>query len=385
MRILIASNYAEPHIGGLEAVVRRQCESLAAAGHDVTLICARHDRSVPSEEQRGRIRVVRVPAINTTDRRYGVPFAVISPRTALRVLRLAAEHDVVHVHDLLYPLSHATIVAARLLRRPLYLTQHVGLVVHPVRLVEVVQSLMYRTFGRLGYQTARRVVAYNANVRSHALSLRCHEEKLLALRNGIDTDFFSPSGPDDRAALRRQYGFAPDAKIALFVGRLVPKKGFDVVASAGAAAGVETVIVGNGQVPDHLADLPGVHFYGPADAAELRDLYRLSDMFVFPAVGEIFTLVMQEAMASGLPVITTNDPAYFDAGLDPTRIKFVDVDVDAVALAMRDLASDDLLRRAMGEYSRNLALHQFSWDSNYEIELGMYETARPSEPAQLSA
>ena len=47
--------------------------------------------------------------------------------------------------------------------------------------------------------------------------------------------------------------------------------------------------------------------------SKTADLFRACDLFAFPAVGEIFTLVMQEAMASGLPVVTTDDPAYCES------------------------------------------------------------------------
>jgi len=159
--------------------------------------------------------------------------------------------------------------------------------------------------------------------------------------------------------------------VVIFVGRLVPKKGYDIVFEARSSAH-QTLIVGTGDIPARMKDAPDITFFGAATQAQLRDLYRLSDVFVFPAVGEILTLVMQEAMATGLPVITTDDPAYQGYDIDPERVRFVPRNAPLLLAAIKEVLADAKSREAMGLYSRHLAEDRFSWDKNFEEELAMY-------------
>ena len=96
----------------------------------------------------------------------------------------------------------------------------------------------------------------------------------------------------------------------LFVGRLVPKKGVDrLIAARG--SDYHIALVGSGTVPSLP---PGVTCLGPIERDELRDLYRAADLFAFPAVGEMLTLVMQEAMAAGFRSSPRTNPTTWPTG-----------------------------------------------------------------------
>jgi D-inositol-3-phosphate glycosyltransferase len=109
---------------------------------------------------------------------------------------------------------------------------------------------------------------------------------------------------------------------------------------------------------------PGVHVLGAVPHEELPDLYRLADVFVFPAAGEIFTLAVQEAMASGLPIVTTNDDAYAGYGLDTERIALVPPRPDELRAAVEDITADPRRSAEMGAYSLALAHERFDWEKN---------------------
>jgi glycosyltransferase involved in cell wall biosynthesis len=384
LRILITSNYASPHIGGMELVVDQQRRSLAERGHEVTLVTTAHDRASRGRRSIQGTTVIRIAAVNTLDRRFELPYPILSPTALWHLRRLAATHDVVHVHDSSYPICQAVLLAARWSRRPVFVTQHVGTVAHPHKVVLLAQRAINKAVQKAFYKNVRKFVVYNSEVEKFLLESGVESTRILQTFNGIDTEYFFPATPEERKYQKRKLGLNPDLPVVIFVGRLVPKKGFDLVAGA-ARDDVQVLIVGPGRQPAALAGEVGVHFFGPASREQVRDLYRAADIFALPSDGEVFTLAMQEAMASGLPVVTTNEPAYAAAGLDPDGVCLVDRASGPVAEAIRAVAGDPGRRARMAAYSRRLVEERFSWDANYPAEYAIYQdveaalasTARP--------
>jgi D-inositol-3-phosphate glycosyltransferase len=279
------------------------------------------------------------------------------------------------VYDVFYMTSWVTALAVGRTGKRVFLTQHVGMVQFPHRLVMAAQRLVYATWGRLLFRRAEKIVVYNTNVRDFLTTRGVPGAKVLLTHNGIDTTTFRPPAEGHRTALRRKYQLPPSRPVVLFVGRLVPKKGFDLVCRAHDPDWT-TLVVGNGPDPSPQLVAPGVVFFGPATSEQLADLYQLADVFVFPAVGEIFTLVMQEALAAGLPVVSADDPGYANYEVDRTLLHFVPRDPVAIRTAIRTILRDDDLRAAMSTYSRRLAEERFSWQANYGTELEEYGWGR---------
>ncbi|HET6794969.1 MAG TPA: glycosyltransferase family 4 protein [Acidimicrobiales bacterium] len=368
--MLVVMHYFAPHIGGMEEVGRSQASSLARLGHRVTVWTWAHRRGLPVDEEVGGYRVRRSRAINLIESRFGVTFPIPSPLALPALLLSVGRAGVVHIHEVLYLPAQLAFLAAVLRRRPYFLTQHVAMVDHPSRLVMAVQRALYSTVGRAMFSRAERVIVYNARVRDFVVAHGADPGRVVMNHNGIDTAHFRPAPAGAKRRLRERYGLPADRPVALFVGRLVPKKGFDLVMAAADPAWT-TLIVGEGAGPRPPAG-PGVVMFGPADRTQVRDLYRLADVFVFPAVGELFTLVMQEAMSTGLPVVTTDDPAYDEYGLDRELIRFVGRHPEELHRAVADITTSPELTARMGEYSRRVALERFSWEANYHREYAAY-------------
>lgn len=364
-------HFFPPHIGGMEEVARAQASSLARRGQDVTVLTCAHSRGLARREAADSFAVRRVFSLNLFERRFGVTFPLIGPVGAVRIARSVFQARTVHIHDVFYLSSHVAFAAALLLRRRYFLTQHVALVDHPSRLVMAAQRLAYGSVGGAMLRRAEHVVVYNARVRDFVVSLGVDPVRVLMNHNGIDTEVFSPvAGRTEKEELRRRYGLPVDRPVVLFVGRLVPKKGCDLVMNA-ACPDYTTLVVGDG-APVTTDPGPDVVMFGPATREQLVDLYRLSDVFVFPAIGEMFTLVMQEAMAAGLPVVTSEDSAYGEYGLDGHMIAFAPRDAAAIRRAVTAIVTDPARAAAMGRYARRLAEERFSWEANYGREYAVY-------------
>ncbi|WP_235215506.1 glycosyltransferase family 4 protein [Phaeacidiphilus oryzae] len=387
------SHYYPPHLGGIEAVVSREAALLTRRGAEVTVLTsapggasgepgtAWPGTGADAEAAGAAPRVVRVPAWNGVERRTGVPFPVLAPSVLTAAVRWARWADVVHIHDCLYVTSWAAGLAAALTRTPQLTTQHVGLVDHPSAAVVAVQRAVYGTAGRALLRRARTVFTLNAEVARFAEGYRARADRLRHLPNGVDTERFRPAaGPAERDAARTALGLPADGRpLVLFAGRLVPKKGFDLLLTARQkpGAGWDLVLAGGGdrEALAAAARLPGVHCLGALPQERLAEAYRACDVFALPSVSEGFPLSVQEAMASGLPVATTDDPGYAPYRLDRSSISLLPRTPEAFRDELDRLAGDAGLRARMGGYSRRYAETAFSWEEHAEALLERYREA----------
>ncbi|MER7844416.1 glycosyltransferase family 4 protein [Kitasatospora sp. NPDC096077] len=390
-RVLLVSHYYPPHVGGIENVVRQEAEQLARRGVAVTVLTtgARPARAQPDtdadadadavtapENGKPGVRVLRCAAWNGIERRTGVPFPVPSPQLLLDAVREARRAEVIHLHDCLYPTSWAAWAASALTRTPLVLTQHVGLVAHPSALVRNVQRVVYGVFGRALLHRARRVLVLNDTVRAftRAHGARAHAVRQLA--NGVDTVLFHPAGSAaETRRLREHYGLPVDRALVLFVGRLVPKKGYDLLRAAADPA-YDLVFVGTGAGgEEHRGGGAGVHHLGSLPPDRVAEVYRACDVFALPSTAEGFPLTVQEAMASGLPVVTTDDPGYAPYALDRAEVSLLPRDAQRLRAELAALVADPPRRRRMGRYSRSYAERSFGWSEHVSALLGHYAAA----------
>lgn len=356
----------------METVVAKQAQSLVELGHSVTIATCRPDTTAAlNEVQKNGVVIKRFRSLNFVENMFGVTFPIIAPHHLFWFIKHVPEYDVVHIHDVFYMSSWLAGMACRMRKKPYFLTQHVGIVEHPSKLVLFIEKSVYALFGNRILRKASKVVAYNDNVVKFLKSRGVQKNAIVQNYNGIDTKHFAPATIAEKKALRKKYGFKENQRIVLFVGRLVPKKGYQLVLD-GADPANTYVIVGYGNIPPRYSELSNVTLLGPATQEQLRDLYRLSDVFAFPSVGEIFTLVHQEALASGLPVVVADDPGYKRYNIDRSRMLMPKRTEKAVATAIETALDDPTLQRSMSQYGRQLALERFSWKNNYPKEYQIY-------------
>lgn len=136
------------------------------------------------------------------------------------------------------------------------------------------------------------------------------DANFLELPLGVDPNRFTPAKRD--LEWRRRWGFEPDERVVLYVGRLVREKGLAIFAETMNALRTRGVphrifIVGEGPARDEFqALLPHAVFAGQLLGDDLPAAFASSDIFFFPSASETFGLVSLEAMASGLPCVVAN-------------------------------------------------------------------------------
>ncbi len=349
-RVLHVAHQVLPHVGGLEAVVAAETRGLAARGWRVSVVGSTGNEpgAGPGRRSADGVTTVRVRAWNGLEQRFGVPFPLFSPRLLVALGREVRRAHLVHVHDVLYVSSWAAALCCLLLRTPYVVHRHVGFVHHSSVLVRLVQGLVLATMGRLVLAGARTVLPIDEQV---AATLP-DPGRADVLGNGVDTALFHPA-PEPSGRVRPR---------VLFVGRFVPKKGFDLVAAA-AGYGGGGGGGGGGRPPG--ADDPRLHFLGPVPAAEMPEVYRSADAMVVASVGEC-PLTVLEAMSSGLPVLLREEPALHTAWTAGPGVRFVDMVRGDLAAALRELVGDPDAMRRTGAEGRAHVLDRFSWETHLD-------------------
>jgi glycosyltransferase involved in cell wall biosynthesis len=350
--VLHVAHNVLPHVGGLETVVAAETQGLLARGWRVAVVGSAGTVGPGVRDEDG-VRTVRVRAWNGLEERYGVPFPFFSPRLASRLYAAVRRADVVHVHDVLYVSSWVAALWCIALRTPYVVHRHVGFVHHSSALVRLVQRAVLGTMGRLVLSRARTVLAIDEHV---AAGLPGAE----VLGNGVDTSRFHPGEPMPRPRPR-----------VLFVGRFVPKKGFDLVAAA-AADEYDLVFAGGDRPPGY--DDPRLSFLGPVPAAAMPAVYRGADVMVVASVGEC-PLTVIEAMASGLPVLLRDDPALHSPWTAGPGVQFVDMAGGELPGALRELVADPEKMRRMGAEGREYVAASYSWDAHVDTLEASYRRA----------
>jgi glycosyltransferase involved in cell wall biosynthesis len=384
MKILIVSAYAPPHRGGIEFVVWEQARRFARKGHEVTWVSSRFADEAPREDHEG-YTLLRAKALNPFESR-GIPYPIFTTEFKRIISDQVDRSQIVHVHGMLYQGTSLAIREARERGRPVVLTSHVIDQTRPPggdgigwvkrmmnRSVKLMEWGAHRFVGHRNVRNSDAIVVLNSAVHDYVRRVPGSDSNIHWIPNGVDTYLFSPVSGEEKIFIRKRLGLPVGKKVATFVGRLVPRKGPQLVVQAVRPdMGIHVVVVGNGSIPcREQVPAPHVTIWPAQPREKIPDILRASDVLVLPSIGEGFPLIAQEAMACAVPVILSNDPSYKDY-VDSSCAKLVSPTVEGVREGLSEmLGSKQNLERA-GRSARKLAEKKFAWDSNVEKHLDLY-------------
>ncbi len=210
-------------------------------------------------------------------------------------------------------------------------------------------------------------------------------QKVAVLPNGVDVRYWSPPDQAQRAAARLRWGFGDHDVVAAAVGSLTQVKRHDRLLLAAAAAIEEPqakhlriLVTGDGPLRtkleaqvNRLRPCPHVVFTGHLDDA--RSALHAADMFVSASDAEGMSHALLEAMATGLPIVTTSVGDHAQIVRDGLAGLVVDRTVEALTRALVHLGGDESLRCNMGALARRRA-HQFAFDATLDAYEAYYRS-----------
>ncbi|WP_334147413.1 GDSL-type esterase/lipase family protein [Microbacterium sp.] len=202
-------------------------------------------------------------------------------------------------------------------------------------------------------------------------------DRLRRWGRGVDAERFQPTRRDDALRAEWRAGQRGGDVVIGYVGRLAPEKQVEDLAVLQSIPGVRLVIVGDGPSRGRLESLlPQALFLGQLSGDALAAAIASFDVFVHPGESETFGQTLQEAHASGVPVVATGRGGPLDLvrmGIDGWLYR--PGDLEDLRMRVADLAGDARKRRAFGQ-AGHAAVQDRSWASVCDQLLGHYEEAR---------
>jgi glycosyltransferase involved in cell wall biosynthesis len=370
VRILHLSKFYPPDPGGLEYVVAALAEGAAKRGHEVTVVCATGSSwagkwctDAPEFSPNG-VRIFRVCTFGMLSSQPLAP-------AYLKTSRIPA--DVVYTHRP-HPLADLALLFER--RRPVIVFHHSD--VQRQRLAGALVRPLARSVAR---RATAAVLATQSHLRQANDLGPAGQAKTRIIPFGIDENVFFPLADSPRPPV------FPDAKrgaVGLFVGRLVPYKGLDVLLRAVEGTDLRVVIVGDGPLRQSLGEEISRRglgrqaiLVGRVSQADLPSYYQAADYFVFPSTtpAEMFGISLIESMGCATPVITTALESGVrevnEKGL--TGLEVPPGDAFSLRSAMLRLAGDPDLRKEMGMAGRRRVEERFTLDRMVDAHLELCE------------
>jgi glycosyltransferase involved in cell wall biosynthesis len=206
-------------------------------------------------------------------------------------------------------------------------------------------------------------------------------DKIEVIPNGIDLERFNVEVEE---GFRERF-VAPDEKLILFVGRLVWEKGVDVLIDSAPYVlsrfpQAKFIVVGRGDIEGYRerARNLGVEskffFTGFLNDETVAKLYKCADICVYPSRYEPFGIVALEAMAVGIPPVTSNAKGFSETVRNgETGIITQAGDPLSLAQGILLLLENSELKKMMGEKARRLALREFRWEKSAEKTIALYK------------
>lgn len=367
MHILQIYKDYDPVFGGIENHVRDLSELLAVRGHRVTVLVTSLEKKTHIEYPAPNLTVVKAARL------VHAASTPISP--AMLSFARNLRPNIVHLH---FPYPPGDLVARAVAGTPPLVVTYHSDIVRQKNLLRVYQPLLEATLRR-----ASRIIATSSPYIESSPWLSRYAEKCVVVPLGIDVERWSDGGQSAKRKAQSERAIrslqrttnngqrTTDNGQILFVGRLRYYKGLHVLLNAIPHVHATLLVAGSGPERERLeaqATTLGISdrvcFLGDVADAALPALYRTADLFVLPAHlrAEAFGIAQLEAMASGLPCISTElgTGTSFANQHGETGLVVPSGDPNALATAINTLMANPELRRRYGENAQRRARALFS-------------------------
>jgi phosphatidylinositol alpha 1,6-mannosyltransferase len=364
MRVALVTESFLPDVNGVAHSVVRAAEHLMRRGHQPMVIAPQPPPAVRDARVDVPYPVVRIaslPMPGYPQIRLGLPTPTMTG--ALR----AHGTDVVHLASP-FVLGAWGMAAARTLKLPAVAVYQTDVAAYArAYKVGMTEGAAWRWIRTVHNSAARTLVPSTES----GIALGVHGvERIHLWRRGVDDVQFHPGRRS--AGMRR--ALAPGGEVVVgFVGRLAVEKQIDLLADVSRLPGVRLVIVGDGPAAPALHKaLPRATFLGVRRGLQLARIYASFDIFAHTGPYETFGQAVQEAMASGLPVVAPNAGGPVDlVRHERTGYLVRPFEPAGFTAAVRELAADPAKRTAFGAAGRQ-AIEGRSWSAVGDELIGHY-------------
>jgi len=383
MKVLFVTPYLSRIYGGTTVVFTQLAKVLGANGINVDIVTT---DAAGEEKQKNPLntwisqdgyRVKYFPSWHRRD-------FIVSLSFVSWLAGNISEYDVVHIHTIFAPIPSAAAFMCRLKSIPYIITPHGMLESWALRHKAFKKKVYFTLFEKLNLHRASGIQALSAN-EAESINAVVRNPNVFIVPNGVTKE--DVDSRKDAELFLQHFPHLKDMKIILFLGRIDPKKGFDLLAAA--LAQVKLVfpdahlVIGGADLRGYLdtargffkkADcLSSVTFTGLLEEEMKNSALSAADIFVMSSYSEGFSMAILEAMAAGLPCIITKGCG-FPGGNKRRAAIIVDIDSSALAQGLLQCLSDPQEAGALGARARELILEEYTWENIAFKAIDMYNT-----------
>jgi glycosyltransferase involved in cell wall biosynthesis len=362
-------------IGGYELAAVAQAKALAERGLSVLLV-TQQTRAAPLWEDEPNLSIIRL------EQRWKRLLVELAFR--LSALLVGRRGNLAAIHCQTFSETSAiAVIVGRALGLPV--------VVRVATEEDVREFHAARDWkSRILFATLRRAsvfVAVSSAIRDELYELGFPRDRVVLRPNGVDVDRFRPASPWERAESRRTLGLPADRALIGCVGRLVERKGIDVLIRAlatllRASHAVDLCVVGDGPLRAELEALArtlGVaeRITWAGEQSDVKPWLAAFDLFCFPSRLEGSPNALLEAMATALPVVASRIGGVVDC-VEPERsgVLVPPDDPESLAAAIERLMRNPGTCRELGERARERVVERFSLADVTTLLIATYDALR---------
>ena len=295
-----------------------EAKKLVENGIEVHVV-TQHNPNIPYEEVMDGIHVHRFKWLEPKEFRALVHFKGLKDNLRLvtyvislffTLIKIVKKYkiDIIHAHSVI-PTGLVGVIVAKIMRCPSVITSH-GMDINNFDTKSIYGHLISFSLNHCD-----KVISVSGDLAETMKSLGITEDKIVILRNAVDTELFKPF---KNMELRYKYAIGENEILILFVGYLDTFKGIFELIDAfyeinKKNKNVKLMMVGTGPKKDEIKKKVSklnledfVIFTGKISPVEMYNYYQAADIFVLPSYTEGLPISVLEAMACGLPIVTTN-------------------------------------------------------------------------------
>lgn len=357
--------------GGAEGFSQALIKKIIDEGHEVHIYAIKWETSETPE----KLHFYKIPAITFNSFFRDLSFALSSfvKLKNQRNFDIIQSHDKTLFQDIYRAGDGCHIEWLRQRLRRLSLLSKISIILNPYHLlILTLERLIFK-----GHKF-KKIIAISEFVKRNIIEhYNVDESDIEVIYNGVDLERFHPDNRKKyRDEIRMLYSISSDDFVVLFVGSGFERKGVKYLLKAAELVSepITVLVVGKGSEKEMKKYIKRqrVIFCGPQ--REIHKYYAASDIFIFPTIYEPFGNVHLEALASGLPVITTKLSGASEIIKDGIQGFIVDKpeDIEIIAQKIRFLM-DKNENRKMGLEARKLA-ENFSFEVHIKRTMNLYKT-----------
>ena len=300
-KVLVVTHYYSEHGGGIELVAQHLMQELTSNGDFIFTWAA---SNCDPASTISNVKPLPMKSCNVFEKCFKIPWPIWSLKSLWTLNKEIKKTDILWLHDTLYFGNIFAFYIARLRGKPIAITQHIGPIPYRNPFLRWAMRTADKTFSSNMLRRAQEVIFISDRIAEEYYQRITFTKAIKVVPNGVDLRLFHPPIPENRRFLREQFALKKDQPVLLFVGRFVEKKGLKTLRLlAENLPNYRFWLVGNGPINPEFWLLPNVHIFHDKKNESLAELYQTADLLLIPSYGEGFPLVIQEAMACGLPIL----------------------------------------------------------------------------------